>query len=125
MIRPLATMGALAVLAVVAEADAYGADSYKKDGHYKPDSDEMSDYSHEPSYESHYAEDDYRERHHDSYDEGHYGGDAYSEEPSYTYKSRPTYKESHEPRSYRHKRSVSYGGDSYGKSYSTYSSYKP
>lgn len=115
-------IAALLVLATTAHAASkynYGdrssyAPSYKKydSGHetYK-----MSAYSHEPSYESHYAEDDYRESDHDSS-----GGDAYSEEPSHTYESRPTYKQSHEPRSeYRHKQSVSYGygDDSYGKSY--------
>jgi len=57
----------------------------------------MRDYSHEPSYESHYEHQDHREPYHDSYDEG-YGGDAYSEEPTYTYEpvqSRQMYKQPH------------------------------
>jgi len=81
---------------------------YAEDDYHEPSYESHyadQEYNHEPSYESHYAEDDYRAPDHDSY-----GGDAYSEEPSYTYepstKSRPAYKQSHEPRSYRHKRSA-------------------
>jgi len=97
-----------ALLVLATTAQAASKYNYGGRGSYAP-SYKMSAYSHEPSYESHYAEDDYREPDHDSY-----GGDAYSEEPSYTYgpstKSRPSYKQSHEPRSaYRHKRSVQDG----------------
>merc|ERR1719471_618164 len=45
---------------------------------------EAEDYHFDPFYESHFAYRDYREPHHDSYDEG-YGGDAYLEAPSYAY----------------------------------------
>jgi len=97
-----------ALLVLATTAQAASKYNYGGRGSYAP-SYKMSAYSHEPSYESHYAEDDYREPDHDSY-----GGDAYSEEPSYTYglstKSRPAYKQSHEPRSaYRHKRSAQDG----------------
>jgi len=97
---------ALLVLATTAQAASKynfgGHGSYVKKYDSGHEAYKMSAYSHEPSYESHYAEDDYREPHHDSY-----GGDAYSEAPTYTTKSRPTYKQSHEPRSaYRHKRSA-------------------
>merc|ERR1712117_97472 len=87
---------ALIVLATTASSEPYEhrvhGSVYKYDsGHeaYK-----MRDY--EPSYERHYAEADYREPHHDRYDEDHYGGDAYSEVPTYqSTKSRHTFKKSH------------------------------
>merc|ERR1719422_2363797 len=43
---------------------------------------EAEDYHYDPFYESHFADRDYREPHHDSYDEDHYGGNAYFEELS-------------------------------------------
>merc|ERR1712117_513644 len=88
---------ALIVLATTASSEPYehrvhGSEYNKYDsGHeaYK-----MRDY--EPSYERRYAEADYREPHHDRYDEDHYGGDAYSEVPTYqSTKSRHTFKKSH------------------------------
>jgi len=89
MIRPLVSIGALIVLsAVEARYEDGGRESYEHEDHY----------SYGPSYESHYAYHDNRP-HHYSYEDYH-GSDAYSVEPSYTYepKSRPTYKQPHEPR---------------------------
>jgi len=89
------TTAALLVLSTTAEADSKynygGRDSYQHRVYGR-------EYKRFDPYESHYAEEDYREPHHDSYDEG-YGGHAYSEGSSYEpyTKSRPTY---------RHKRSA-------------------
>merc|ERR1712117_537266 len=45
-----------------------------------------------------------------SYESAYYGRNAYSEEPSYTYEPRSTYKQSYEPRSaYRYRREASTG----------------
>jgi len=104
----------LLVLSATAEAaitkyDYGGRGSYKHGYDHGHETYKTEDYHFEPSYESHFAERDYREPHHDSYDEG-YGGDAYSEVPTYTYeptkskqpmKSRPSYEQSHESRSTR------------------------
>merc|ERR1712115_18853 len=93
MIRPLVAIGVLVVLAAVADA-SYRHDSYE-DNKYD------HDYKHEPQY--------YKEKYHkptyEKYDDG-YG----YEEP--TYDNWPMYK-------YKTMKS-GYGGDSYGKSYSSY-----
>jgi len=89
MIRPLIAIGALLVLASVeARYQDGGRVSYKHEEHYF-----------KPSYERHYADQDYRP-HHDSYDGDYYGRDAYSVEPPYTHEPKfsPTYKQTHEPR---------------------------
>jgi len=90
MIRPLVAIGALVVLAAVAEA-SYRHDSYE-DNKYD------HDYKHEPQY----YEEKYQEPTYEKYDDD-YG----YEEHNYDY--RPMYKSLY-----------GYGGDSYGKSYSSY-----
>ena len=51
-----------------------------------------NDHHYEPFYENHFADRDNREPHHDIYVEDNYGGDAYSEEQTYTYEPRSTYR---------------------------------
>merc|ERR1711879_470009 len=85
---------ALIVLATTAEAaiSKYDYGGRERHKHYDDGSYEPKRYDHgsyKPSFESHYADQenshgpsyyadrDYREPHHDSYDEDHYGGDAY------------------------------------------------
>merc|ERR1712117_798296 len=97
-------MLAIATAALIVLATTASSEPYEHRVHgsvYKYDSSheayKMRDY--EPSYERHYAEADYREPHHDRYDEDHYGGDAYSEVPTYpSTKSRHTFKK----RSFHH-----------------------
>merc|ERR1712039_707718 len=73
-------------------------------------------YKHEPEYQ------EYEEPSHGKYDDGYGSYEEYDLKPTYKHKYAPTHKKS----AYRHKRSVyGYGGDSYSKSYSTYSSYQP
>ena len=63
----------------------------------------------------------FREPSHEKYDDGYGSYEEYDHKPTYKHKYAPTHKKS----AYRHRRSVyGYGGDSYGKSYSTYS-YQP
>merc|ERR1719394_1380236 len=102
MIRPLVAMGALVVLAVVAEAastkyeDDYKGDSYgKSTSSYGEDS-----YKHEPEYQ----EVDYHEPPYEKYG---YEEHKYDHKPMYKHKTMKSH--------------YGYGGDSYGKSYSTYS----
>merc|ERR1712117_715267 len=116
MIRLLVSFGVLFVLLVVTKAastkyrhssydDSYD-DHYKKYDHVygKKHVAYAKSYKHEPEYYGEYEEPSY-----EVYEE-------YDLKNTYTHKYEPTY---------RHKRSVyGYGGDSYGKSYSTYS-YKP
>merc|ERR1719412_2636878 len=178
MIRPLIAIGALVVLAAVEARYEDGSRvSYKHEEHYsnEPYGDNKYDdgygkkqvayaksYKHEPEhYEEYeepsygkYEEYDHKPTYKHKYEPAHrhsvyrYGGDSYGksyssyEEPTYakSYKI-PTYeveyhdddygydhKYDHKPsyNSHKYKRSVyGYGGDSYGKSYNSYSSYKP
>merc|ERR1712117_868295 len=110
MIRPLVAMGALVVLAVVAEAastkyeDDYKGDSYgKSTSSYGEDS-----YKHEPEYQ----EVDYHEPTYEKYDDEYgYGAHKYDHKPMYKHKTMKS--------RYGHG-GDSYGVDSYGKSYSSY-----
>merc|ERR1712117_418423 len=146
MIRLLSSFGVLFVLVAVTEASSTKYrhssydDDYKQDKH---DQEDQDSYKHDHDY----YKDNYE---HETYGDNKYGhgygkkhvtyAKSYEhepvpeyyeeyEEPSYgkyeEYDHKPTYKHKYEP-TYRHKRSVfGYGGDSYGKSYSPYSSYKP
>merc|ERR1712190_598090 len=80
MIRPLVAVGALVLLAVIAEAATTYKDDYKKD-HYKMDS-YKDDHYKQDSYkkDDHYKEDSYKDDHykHDSYKK-----DDYYKEDSY------------------------------------------
>merc|ERR1712186_240511 len=78
MIRPLVAMGALVVLAVVAEAATTYKDDYKKDDHYKMDS-YKDDHYKQDSYEKddHYKQDSYKK--HD-YKHETYGDDKYDDD---------------------------------------------
>jgi len=91
---------ALIVLATNAQAATKynygGRDSYEPSHEHRGYGREYKSFD---PYESHYAEDYYREPHHDSY-----GGDAYSEEPTYT--------EPYTKSTYRHKRSAREGQQS-------------
>merc|ERR1712039_445888 len=93
MIRPLVVVGALVLLAVIAEAATTYKDDYKKDGHYS--------FYEEPIYAKSYEVENH-EPSYEKYDDG------YGYEHKYDYKP-----------SYKYKRSVyGYGGD--GKSYGRY-----
>merc|ERR1712165_452641 len=76
MIRPLVAVGALVLLAVIAEAATTYKDDYKKDDHYKEDSYKDDHYKHD-SYkkDDYYKEDSYKKDDHykeDSYKDDHY-----------------------------------------------------
>merc|ERR1712117_634248 len=72
---------------------AYGSEYMRRYDHGH-EAYEAEDYHFGPSYESRFSDRDYREPHHDGYDEG-YSGDAYSE----VYEVTPSYEQSHESRS--------------------------
>merc|ERR1712113_922065 len=80
MIRPLIVVGALVLLAVIAEAattykDDYKEDSYKKDHHYKHDSYKKHDHKHES-----YGDDKYDHEYKDDYKHESYGDDKYDDD---------------------------------------------
>merc|ERR1711978_555522 len=79
MIRPLVAVGALVLLAVIAEAATTYKDDYKKDDHYKEDSYKKDDHYKMDSYkkDDHYKMDSYKDDHykHDSYKEDSYKKD--------------------------------------------------
>merc|ERR1711950_125943 len=84
MIRPIVAVGALVLLAVIAEAATTYKDDYKKDDHYKEDSYKDDHYKHD-SYkkDDHYKEDSYKKDDHykmDSYKkDDHYKMDSYKD----------------------------------------------
>merc|ERR1712109_410224 len=86
MIRPLIVVGALVLLAVIAEAATTYKDDYKKDGHYKEDSYKKDDhykqdsYKKDDHYKDDYKEDSYKKDHHykhDSYKKHDYKHESY------------------------------------------------
>merc|ERR1712190_708524 len=92
MIRPLVAVGALVLLAVIAEAATTYKDDYKKDDHYKEDSYKDDHYKHdsykkddyykEDSYKDDYKEDSYKKDHHykhDSYKKHDYKHESYGD----------------------------------------------
>merc|ERR1712113_617272 len=93
MIRPLIVVGALVLLAVIAEAATTYKDDYKKDGHYKEDSYKKEDDYKEDSYKKdhHYKHDSYKKHDHkhesygdDKYDDDYkYGDDEYDHDYKY------------------------------------------
>merc|ERR1712190_3482 len=78
MIRPLVAVGALVLLAVIAEAATTYKDDYKKDDHYKEDSYKDDHYKHD-SYkkDDYYKEDSYKDDH---YKDDHYKHDSYKKD---------------------------------------------
>ena len=66
MMRPLVAVGALVLLAVIAEAATTYKDDYKKDDHYnddyKKDDYKKDDYYKEDSYKDDYKKDSYKKR---------------------------------------------------------------
>merc|ERR1712012_265515 len=99
MIRPLVAVGALVLLAVIAEAATTYKDDYKKDDHYKEDSYKKDD---------HYKMDSYKDEHykHDSYKK-----DSYKKDDHYKHE----YKDDH----YKHDsyKKQDYKHESYGDKY--------
>merc|ERR1712109_95467 len=76
MIRPLVAVGALVLLAVIAEAATTYKDDYKKDDHYKEDSYKDDHYYKEDSYKDDHYKDDYKE-------DDHYKHDSYKKDDYY------------------------------------------
>merc|ERR1712039_822150 len=98
MIRPLIVVGALVLLAVIAEAAITYKDDYKKDGHYKDDSYKKDDHYKQDSYkkDDHYKDDHYK----DDYKEDSYKKDHHYKKYDHGYKKKHiTYAKSykHEP----------------------------
>merc|ERR1739844_358721 len=60
MIRPLVAVGALVLLAVIAEAATTYKDDYKKDDHYKEDSYKDDHYKMDSYKDDHYKQDSYK-----------------------------------------------------------------
>merc|ERR1711978_305609 len=89
MIRPLVAVGALVLLAVIAEAATTYKDDYKKDDHYKEDSYKKDDHYNMDSYkkDDHYKHDSYKKDDHykhDSYEkDDHYKEDSYKKDDHY------------------------------------------
>merc|ERR1712109_237558 len=86
MIRPLVAVGALVLLAVIAEAATTYKDDYKKDDHYKEDSYKDDHYKMDSYKDDHYKQDSYKKDDHykeDSYKDDHYKKDDYYKEDSY------------------------------------------
>merc|ERR1712209_129319 len=89
MIRPLVAVGALVLLAVIAEAATTYKDDYKKDDHYKEDSYKKDDHYKMDSYkDDHYKEDSYKDDHykHDSYKKHDYKHESYGDKYDDDYK---------------------------------------
>merc|ERR1712209_373118 len=90
MIRPLVAVGALALLAVIAEAATTYKDDYYKDDHYKHDSYKKDDHYKEDSYkkDDHYKMDSYKDDHykHDSYKKHDYKHESYGDKYDDDYK---------------------------------------
>merc|ERR1711978_316986 len=86
MIRPLVAVGALVLLAVIAEAATTYKDDYKKDDHYKEDSYKKDDHYNMDSYkkDDHYKHDSYKK---DDY----YKEDSYKKDDHYKHE----YKDDH------------------------------
>merc|ERR1711978_872457 len=84
MIRPLVAVGALVLLAVIAEAATTYKDDYKKDDHYKEDSYKKDDHYKMESYkDDHYKQDSYKKDDHykeDSHKDDHYKMDSYKDD---------------------------------------------
>merc|ERR1712117_527306 len=109
MIRPLVAIGALVVLTFVAEAASTKYDDYYKGDFYGKSASSYGgdSYKHDPEY----YEEEYREPTYEKYDDEYgYEEHKYDHKPMYKHKTMKSH--------------YGYGGDSYGKSYSTYS-YKP
>merc|ERR1712223_1420095 len=86
MIRPLIAVGALVLLAVIAEAATTYKDDYKKDGHYKEDSYKDDHYKMDSYKDDHYKQDSYKKDDHykeDSYKDDHYKHDSYKKDDYY------------------------------------------
>merc|ERR1711978_178170 len=82
MIRPLVAVGALVLLAVIAEAATTYKDDYKKDDHYKQDSYKDDHYKMDSYKDDHYKQDSYQKDHYeeDSYKKDHYKMDSYKDD---------------------------------------------
>merc|ERR1712223_1821013 len=89
MIRPLIVVGALVLLAVIAEAATTYKDDYKKEGHYEEDSYKKDDhyrqdsYKKDDHYKDDYKEDSYKKDHHykhDSYKKHDYKHESYGDD---------------------------------------------
>jgi len=111
MIRPLVAIGALVVLTFVAEAASTKYDDYYKGDFYGKSASSYGgdSYKHDPEY----YEEEYREPTYEKYDDEYgYEEHKYDHKPMYKHKTMKSH--------------YGYGGDSYGKSYSSYkpSSYK-
>merc|ERR1711978_562600 len=97
MIRPLVAVGALVLLAVIAEAATTYKDDYKKDDHYKEDSYKDDHYKMDSYKDDHYKHDSYKKDDHykevsykkddhykmDSYKDDHYKEDSYKKDDHY------------------------------------------
>merc|ERR1719471_91263 len=100
------------------EPQHYEEEDYKNDGKQESHEDHKEHVAYDRTYkhEPRYYDKEYYRHIHEEY-----------EEPKYDHRGgyRPKTMKSHEPTYRLKRRSVRYGGDSYGKSYSSYSSYKP
>merc|ERR1712190_639361 len=85
MIRPLVAVGALVLLAVIAEAATTYKDDYKKDDHYKEDSYKDDHYKMDSYKDDHYKQDSYKKDDHykDDYKEDSYKKDHHYKHDSY------------------------------------------
>merc|ERR1712190_451009 len=95
MIRPLVAVGALVLLAVIAEAATTYKDDYKKDDHYKEDSYKDDHYKMDSYKDDHYKQDSYKKDDHykeDSYKDDHYKHDSYKKDDYY---KEDSYKDDH------------------------------